>query len=84
MSGGKRTKKSSRSKGALEPARDLKIYLVPCSCGTTFAVSPKYDRGGTTISRYIPCPKCGKRHDPKNRLLQLGYQKEKYWKVDQC
>jgi len=30
------------------------------------------------------CPTCGKRHDPKNRLLELGYQAEGYWKVDKC
>jgi hypothetical protein len=28
------------------------------------------------------CPNCGKRHDPKNRVLQLGYQHNGYWKVD--
>jgi hypothetical protein len=71
-------------KGEIEPDRDLKMYLVPCSCGTSFAVSPKYDRGGTTVSRYLPCPRCGKRHDPKNRLLRLGYQREKYWTVEEC
>jgi len=30
------------------------------------------------------CPKCSKRHDPKNRLLQMGYHREGYWKVDEC
>ena len=62
----------------------VKMYLVPCSCGTTFAVSSDYDRRGTTWSRYMICPTCGKRHDPKNRLLELGYQAEGYWKVDKC
>jgi hypothetical protein len=81
---GRKGKGSSRSSSAIEHAPDLKVFLVPCSCGTTFAVSPKYDRGGATLSRYLPCPNCGKRHDPRNRLLQLGYQQEKYWKVDQC
>jgi hypothetical protein len=65
-------------------SQPLKMFLVPCSCGTTFAVSKNYDRQGTGYSRYLSCPQCGKRHDPKNRLLQLGYQTEKYWKVDEC
>ncbi len=30
------------------------------------------------------CPGCGKRHDPKNRLLQVGYHREGYWQVDEC
>jgi hypothetical protein len=52
----------------LDPTR-LKMFLVPCSCGTTFAVSENYDRQGTAWSRYLKCPGCSKRHDPKNRLL---------------
>ncbi|HKE24877.1 MAG TPA: hypothetical protein VKB88_21090 [Bryobacteraceae bacterium] len=43
-----------------------------------------YDRQGTAWSRYLVCPECGKRHDPKNRLLQIGFQPEGYWKVDGC
>ena len=62
----------------------LKMYLVPCSCGTTFAVAEDYDRQGTPWSRYLQCPSCGKRHDPKNRLLKLGYQRGSYWTVDEC
>ncbi len=52
---------------------DLKLYLVPCSCGTTFAVSENYDRQGTVWGRYLKCPNCGKRHDPKNRLLRTRF-----------
>jgi hydrogenase maturation factor HypF (carbamoyltransferase family) len=62
----------------------LKMFLVPCSCGTTFAVAENYDRQGTAWGRYLPCPTCGKRHDPKNRLLQMGYQRDGFWKVDEC
>jgi len=62
----------------------LKMFLVPCSCGTTFAVAENYDRQGTAWGRYLPCPSCGKRHDPKNRLLQMGYQRDGFWKVDEC
>ncbi len=65
-------------------SKRLKMYLVPCSCGTTFVVSENYDRQGTAWSRYLKCPSCGKLHDPKNRLLQLGYQRAGYWKVDEC
>ena len=64
--------------------RPLHMFLVPCSCGKTFAVPENYDRHGTAWSRYPACPNCGKRHDPKNRLLQVGYQHEGYWKVDKC
>jgi hypothetical protein len=62
----------------------LRMFLVPCSCGTTFAVAESYDHQGTAWIRYLVCPVCGKRHDPKNRLLRLGYQREGYWKVDEC
>lgn len=65
------------------PAK-LRMFLVPCSCGRTFAVSEDYDRQGTHFRRYLICPNCGKHHDPKNRLLQIGYQREGYWKVDDC
>jgi hydrogenase maturation factor HypF (carbamoyltransferase family) len=60
------------------------MFMVPCSCGTTFAVVKNYDHHGTAWNRYLLCPNCGKRHDPKNRLLQVGYHHEGYWKVDEC
>lgn len=60
----------------------ITMYLLPCSCGTTFAVSEDYDRKGTHLRSYLVCPNCGKRHDPKNRVLQLGYERNSYWKVD--
>jgi len=61
-----------------------RMFLVPCSCGTTFTVAEDYDRQGSTWSRYLICPNCEKRHDPKNRLLQVRYHREGYWKVDHC
>jgi hypothetical protein len=64
--------------------KSLRMYLVPCSCGRTFSVAENYDRLGTNWSRFLTCPNCGKRHDPKNRLLELGYEAEGYWKVDKC
>ena len=60
----------------------FRMFLIPCSCGTTFAVSEEYDRRGTAWSRFLPCPCCGKRHDPKNRLIELGLQAEGFWKVE--
>jgi hypothetical protein len=76
----------SASKGKRSPpgAEHFRMFLVPCSCGTTFAVSENYDHQGTAWGRYLKCPNCGKRHDPKNRLLQLGFQSGKYWKVEEC
>ena len=65
-------------------AKNIKMFLIPCSCGMTFAVSENYDQRGTAWSRYMPCPRCGKRHDPKNRLLQIGYHREGYWRVENC
>jgi len=62
--------------------KPLTMFVIPCSCGIAFAVSENYDRQGTACSRYLQCPNCEKRHDPKNRLLQIGYQREGYWKVD--
>jgi len=83
----KKTRKSQRSAGyqpAVARATCPRMFLVPCSCGTTFAVAENYDRQGTAWSRYLICPGCGKRHDPKNRLLQMGFHPEGYWKVDEC
>lgn len=74
--------KTSSPKHPPETRKPLRMYLVPCSCGSSFAVSEEYDRRGTGWSRYLKCPHCGKRHDPKNRLLQLGYQNEGFWRVD--
>jgi hydrogenase maturation factor HypF (carbamoyltransferase family) len=76
-----------KSKGKSETLNGdtpLRMFLVPCSCGATFAVAENYDRQGTAWSRYLICPSCGKRHDPKNRLLQMGYHHEGYWQVDEC
>jgi hypothetical protein len=75
-------KKLGRKKRAAETP--LRMFLIPCSCGLTFAVAQNYDHQGTAWSRYLPCPRCGKRHDPKNRLLQMGFHSEGYWKVDEC
>ena len=73
----------SRPKSEQKPDA-VRMYLIPCSCGTTFAVSPEYDHAGSRWNRYLPCPGCGKRHDPKNRLLEMGYRAEGYWTVDKC
>ena len=62
----------------------MRIFLIPCSCGMSFTVSKDFDRKGSQWSRFLVCPNCGKRHDPRNRLLELGYQREGYWKVDAC
>jgi hypothetical protein len=75
--------KNKSAKGT-ESATLLRMFLVPCSCGTTFAVAENYDHQGTAWSRYLTCPGCGKKHDPKNRLLQMGFHPEGYWKVDDC
>jgi hydrogenase maturation factor HypF (carbamoyltransferase family) len=77
----KRAVKSNKN-----PKKSLyfRMFLVPCSCGSTFAVAEDYDHQGTAWSRYMVCPGCGKRHDPKNRLLQMGFHREGYWKVDEC
>lgn len=64
--------------------KELRMFLVPCSCGTTFAVAEGYDHQGAAWNRYLICPTCGKRHDPRNRLLQMGFHSEGYWKVDEC
>ena len=73
-----------RDRQAAVTHESLRMFLVPCSCGVSFAVSEKYDREGTGWNRFLVCPNCGKRHDPKNRLLQLGYHREGYWRVDGC
>ena len=77
---------AKKSKLEQQEARreSIRMFLVPCSCGTTFAVSERYDRHGAQWSRFLVCPGCGKRHDPKNRLLQMGYRREGFWGVDEC
>ena len=67
-----------------EDTERLALRLVPCSCGTTFSVAEDYDRRGTHLRSFLVCPNCGKRHDPKNRLLRIGYERAGYWKVDDC
>jgi hydrogenase maturation factor HypF (carbamoyltransferase family) len=62
----------------------LQIFLVPCSCGITFTVAEDRDRHGTNWSRYLICPRCGKKHDPKNRLLLMGFHSEGFWRVEDC
>jgi len=74
-------KKRSKTEGSTPR---LRIYLIPCSCGTSFAVPEADGRLGSGWSRFPACPCCGKRHDPKNRLLELGFQHEGYWKVEKC
>ncbi len=51
------------------PRTNSRMFLIPCSCGTSFAVAEDYDRKGMHLRSFIPCPNCGKRHDPRNRLL---------------
>lgn len=70
----------------MEQTKDehFSMFLVPCSCGTTFAVAEDYDRKGTHLRSFLVCPNCGKRHDPKNRLLKVGYEHAGYWKVNDC
>jgi hydrogenase maturation factor HypF (carbamoyltransferase family) len=60
------------------------MFFVPCSCGSVFAAAENYDRHGAAWSRYLICPECAKRHDPRNRLLRVRYHREGYWKVDEC
>jgi hypothetical protein len=78
------TSAKNRSAKAPKSTALLRMFLVPCSCGTTFAVAENYDHQGTAWSRYLTCPGCGKKHDPKSRLLQMGFHPEGYWKVDEC
>ncbi|MBI3474691.1 MAG: hypothetical protein HY010_03085 [Acidobacteria bacterium] len=61
-----------------------RMFLIPCSCGTTFAIAENFDRQGTHIRSFLPCPGCGKRHDPKNRVLRMDYNRERFWNVDGC
>jgi hydrogenase maturation factor HypF (carbamoyltransferase family) len=62
----------------------FRMFFIPCSCGNSFAVAEAYDRRGMHLRSFIPCPKCGKRHDPRNRLLTLDYQNERFWRVGSC
>jgi hydrogenase maturation factor HypF (carbamoyltransferase family) len=75
------SRKTKNDSASLKQSR-IAMYLIPCSCGTTFAISEDYDRKGTHLRSYLACPNCGKRHDPKNRVLQLGYERNGYWKVE--
>ena len=39
---------------------------------------------GHSVEPVFEVPELRKRHDPKNRLLQLSYQREHFWQVDKC
>jgi hydrogenase maturation factor HypF (carbamoyltransferase family) len=75
---------AAKAKPASEAKKHLYMFLIPCSCGSTFAVSEGFDRHGTDLRSFLPCPDCGKRHDPRNRLLRLDYQEEQFWKIAGC
>ena len=47
-----------------ESTEDFRMFLIPCSCGASFAVAEGYDRRGMHIRSFLRCPECGKRHDP--------------------
>jgi hypothetical protein len=49
-----------------------------------FAIAERSDLRGPAWSRHLVCPTCGERHDPKNRWLQVSYQREGYSRVDDC
>ena len=76
--------KPETTKSVKASTKNPRMFLIPCSCGATFAVSEDYDRKGMHLRSFIPCPNCGKRHDPRNRLLTLDYQDEHFWKVGGC
>jgi hydrogenase maturation factor HypF (carbamoyltransferase family) len=76
--------KQNTAKDESTARKNPRMFLIPCSCGATFAVSEDYDRQGTYRRSFIPCPNCGKHHDPRNRLLTLDYQAERFWKVGGC
>ncbi|MGA9642704.1 MAG: hypothetical protein WBQ72_15010 [Terriglobales bacterium] len=76
--------KNSKARVRADSGKDVRMFLIPCSCGASFAVAENYDRQGMHLRSFIPCPKCGKRHDPRNRLLRLGYHPERFWTVDDC
>ena len=62
----------------------MRMFMVPRSCGGTFAVAENYDRRWTALGPVLDLSDCGNRHDPKNRLLRVGVHAEGYWKVDDC
>jgi len=76
--------KKRAAKELEEQQEHPRMLLIPCSCGTSFAIAEDFDRQGTHLRSFIPCPNCGKRHDPKNRVLRLGYSQDRFWKVDGC
>ena len=73
---------ASPSRKPAETESDFRMFLIPCSCGASFSVAADYDRKGMHIRSFLACPQCGKRHDPRNRLLQLAFDRQGYWKVD--
>jgi hydrogenase maturation factor HypF (carbamoyltransferase family) len=77
--------KPDTTKSVKAPTKSqYRMFLIPCICGASFAVAEDYDRKGMHLRSFIPCPNCCKRHDPRNRLLRLDYQNERFWKVGGC
>jgi hypothetical protein len=56
--------------------KSLALLIIPCSCGKTFPVAKDDDSRGTNLPSFLICSNCGKRHDPKNRFLRVGYERE--------
>jgi len=77
-------KKRTELKNKPQAKQTLRMFLIPCSCQTAFAVSENYDGQGMHLRSFLACPNCGKRHDPRNRLLRLDYQAERFWKGGAC
>ncbi len=68
----RRAKKSPKNKKEDPPNKDIRMFLVPCSCGTTFAVTDDYDRKGTHIRSFLPCPTLWQAPRPQESIASNG------------
>ncbi len=67
-----------------ETNSDLKLYLVPCSCAVHSRSRKTTIVRGLPWGRYLKCPSCGKRHDPKTAFCNSAFNVAGTGKVDGC
>jgi len=67
-----RTDETSRGEKAREEQQKPSAHVLIPAAAVRHCLAEDFDRQGTHIRSFIPCPNCGKRRDPKNRVLRLA------------
>jgi hypothetical protein len=55
-----------------------RMFLIPCSCGTTFAIAEDFDRQGTHMASQLPSLLgCSQAPRPPEPRLRMDYNQER-------